>query len=196
MPTFLRTSLLALLLFCLASSAASAQALPGATRFSVDGAAGYTAIHANAGPGVCGCFYMTGASGELAFKNSRRTSFVVNFGRTEQPNVSNIGEDLKLYTLLEGARYTLNTEGRFSPFGEALVGVSHTASNFEVYKSTNAAALLFGGGLDVRLSRRISVRPVEAGWLFTTHLNNVNNFQNQIRLSGGLVFHLHRAEWD
>lgn len=196
MPNTLRTSLIVLLFLCCSSILTSAQALPGASRFSIDAAAGYTAIHANAGPGVCGCFYMTGASGELAFKNSRRTSFVVNFGRTEQPNVSNIGEDLKLYTVLEGARYTLNNDGRFSPFGEALVGVSHTASNFEVYKSTNAPALLFGGGLDVRLGRHFSLRPVEAGWLFTTHLNNVNNFQNQIRLSGGLVFHLRHAAWD
>ncbi len=139
---------------------------------------------------------MNGGNGELALRNSRNTSYVINFGRTSQDNVNNIHQNLILYTLLEGARYTVRRDRAFSPFGEAMVGVSHTASNYEYYKSTNAAALLFGGGVDINVGRRISVRPVEAGWLFTAHKNGQNNFQNQLRMSASIVFHIHRAEWD
>jgi len=183
-------------LFCLVCSGSHAQSLPTATRLSLDFSAGFTAVRANEGPGVCGCFYMTGGSGELAVKNARRTSLVLNFARTEQPNVNNLNQDLILYSALEGARYTLNQHGHFSPFGEALVGVSHTSSNYEYYKSTTAPALLFGGGLDINIGRRFTLRPVEAGWLFTTHRNGQNNFQNQLRMSASLVFHLHHAGWD
>ncbi len=195
MLTLLRTTFV--VLFSLVCLSAHAQSLPTATRLSLDASAGYTSIHANEGPGQCGCFFMNGGSGELAIRNSRRTSYVINFGRTWQNNVNAIDQNLILYTLLEGARYTLGRDERlFAPFGEAMVGVSHTASNFEYYKSTNAAALLFGGGVDINLGHRISVRPVEAGWLFTAHKNGQNNFQNQLRLSASIVFHIHRAAWD
>ena len=183
-------------LSCLVSAGSHAQSLPTATRLSLDFSAGFTAVRANEGPGQCGCFFMTGGSGELAVKNSHRTSLVLNFTRTSQNSINNTNQNLILYNALEGARYTLNQSGRWSPFAEALVGVSHTASNYEYYKSTNAPALLFGGGLDINLGHRISLRPVEGGWLFTTHRNAQNNFQNQLRLSGSIVFHLHRAAWE
>jgi len=181
----------------LACVSAHAQSLPAATRLSLDASAGFTSIRANEGPGVCGCFFMNGGSGELAIRNSRNTSYVINFGRTAQNNINGIDQNLILYTLLEGARYTLGRDERlFAPFGEAMVGISHTASNYAYYKSTNAAALLFGGGVDINLGHRISLRPVEADWLFTAHKNGQNNFQNQLRLSAGIVFHIHRADWD
>jgi hypothetical protein len=192
--TLLRITLA--VLFCLACTGAHAQSLPTATRLSLDVSAGFTSIRANEGPGLCGCFFLNGGSGELAITNSRNTSFLINFARTTQNNINDINQNLILYNLLEGARYTLHRERRIAPFGEVLVGISHTASNYEYYKSTNAPALLFGGGVDINLGHRISVRPVDAGWLFTTHRNAQNNFQNQLRMSASIVFHIHRAAWE
>jgi hypothetical protein len=46
-----------------------------------------------------------------------------------------------------------------------------------------------GGGLDLRLSPRVSLRLVEANYLVTTFDNGVNDHQNIRRLSAGLVVH-------
>ena len=65
-------------------------------------------------------------------------------------------------------------------------------SNYRIDESTTRAAAAVGGGVDLRLSERFSFRPVEAEYLFSTVSNGQNNFQNQLRMSAGLVFHLNR----
>jgi len=53
-----------------------------------------------------------------------------------------------------------------------------------------------GGGFDFRLSRRMSIRPIQADYLLTHfnefdtfQLNTSNSTQNNLRLSTGVVFH-------
>jgi outer membrane immunogenic protein len=172
------------------SSTAHAQAGVTASQLRVDVAGGFTVIHANEGPGVCGCFYMNGGSGEVAVTNSHNISFVTNVGYTSQTNIGNIDRNLALLTVLEGGRYTLDHGGRFNPFGQAMVGIAKTSTNYKIDESAARLALAVGGGLDIRLSNRFSIRPAEVEYLFTTIPNAQNNFQNQLRMTAGIVFHV------
>jgi opacity protein-like surface antigen len=172
------------------SSTAHAQAGVASSQLRVDVAGGFTVIRANEGPAVCGCFYMNGGSGELAITNSHNISFVTNVGYTSQTNIGNIDRNLALLTVLEGGRYTLDHGGRFAPFGQGMVGIAKTSSNYKIDQSDARLALAVGGGLDVRLSNRFSIRPAEVEYLFSTIPNGQNNFQNQLRMTAGIVFHV------
>jgi outer membrane immunogenic protein len=52
-----------------------------------------------------------------------------------------------------------------------------------------AFASLVGGGVDLRATRRFSIRLVEADYLVTTFDNGGNNHQNNFRIGAGVVFH-------
>jgi hypothetical protein len=173
---------------------AQAQALPTAGGLALDVGATYTTIHANEGPGQCGCFYMSGGSAEFSVKNEHNVAFVTSVSGTYQGNINNIQQNLTLLTILEGVRYSRDRGGRFVPFGEAAVGFAHTMSNYVVYKNTNAAAAQVGGGLDIRVSRRFSLRAAQVDYLFTSSPNGQNNFQNEIRYGAGIVFHLNPSK--
>ena len=174
------------------AGSAKAQAAPAATGLRVDVAGGFTVIHANEGPAVCGCFFMNGGSGELAVTNSRNISFVTNVGYTSATNINGNDRNLALLTVLEGGRYSLDRGGRFVPFGQVMIGFAHTSTNYVIDSSAARLALATGGGLDVRISDRFSVRPAEVEYLFTTIPNGQNNFQNQIRMTAGIVFHINK----
>jgi hypothetical protein len=51
--------------------------------------------------------------------------------------------------------------------------------------TANAFAMTFGGGVDVRVTRRFWIRVVQADYV-VTHFGN--SFQNNFGLSGGFVF--------
>jgi hypothetical protein len=60
-------------------------------------------------------------------------------------------------------------------------------SHSQVEASGAAFAGNFGGGLDLRVTHRFSVRLVEANYLLTTFDNGTNNHQNNLRISAGAV---------
>ena len=74
-----------------------------------------------------------------------------------------------------------------------LVGVAHSSGTLVQGQSpaaSNAGAAFaanLGGGLDLRARRRVSFRLVDAAYLVTTFNNAVNNHQNNLRLSAGVV---------
>lgn len=186
----LAASLLIVLTTGVFSTRVHAQALPASGGLNMDLGATYTTIHANEGPGQCGCFYMSGGTLEFAVKNDRNVAFVTSFSGTHADNINAIEQTLTLYTLLEGVRYSVDHGGRFVPFGEAAIGFAHTTSNYVLYKNTSAAAAQVGGGLDLHISRRFAIRAAQVDYLFTSSPNGQNNFQNEIRYGAGIVYHL------
>jgi outer membrane immunogenic protein len=187
-------SFAASLLFVLTLGAipSHAQTAATATQNTFDVAGGFTVIRANEGPGYCGCFFMNGGSAEFSIKNSHNISFVTNFGYTSQTNINNNDRNLALMTVLEGVRYSHDRGGRFIPFGEALIGIAHTSTNYRIDESTTRAAMAAGGGLDLRVTDRFAVRLPEVEYLFSSVPNGQNNFQNQLRMTAGIVFHVNK----
>ncbi len=74
--------------------------------------------------------------------------------------------------------------GKFTPFGEFLVGLAHinTGGTFPGPSNTSFATAL-GGGIDYRLFRPVALR-VEGDYLRTSFFNTT---QNNLRLSTGVV---------
>jgi hypothetical protein len=94
-------------------------------------------------------------------------------------NVSVTGHQ---YEVLFGPRVSVPV-GKFTPFGEFMVGVAHTGSN-GISETNTSWATALGGGLDYRLVRLVAVR-VEGDYVRT---NFFSTSQNDIRISTGIVF--------
>ena len=92
---------------------------------------------------------------------------------------------------------------RFTPFGHALFGVVVSRAKFEVtgplFSHSDSAtatgfAMLFGGGLEDRITDRISVRAtVDYSATFINMPGEMdagsNSLRNHIRVSYGVLFH-------
>jgi peptidoglycan-associated lipoprotein len=50
-----------------------------------------------------------------------------------------------------------------------------------------------GGGMDFKLSKLISIRPIQAEYYLTKFPDGLNNRQNNFRLSSGVVFRFGRT---
>jgi hypothetical protein len=76
-----------------------------------------------------------------------------------------------------------------------LLGGSHASGALAgtVSQASNAFALRAGGGLDVPLNDALTLRAIQADYLFTRFPNQVNNRQNIAQLSAGLVFRFGRS---
>ena len=118
---------------------------------------------------------------------------------TNVRNVSNSGGGLNVSIFTGGIHYRpLIGHGRWKPFGHALVGVAHASGELvqgQYSATSNARAALatsFGGGLDLRVSQRFSLRLIEADYLLTTFINSTNDRQTSLHLSAGIVLRFGR----
>jgi opacity protein-like surface antigen len=92
--------------------------------------------------------------------------------------------DVRIHRIAFGPRFTLR-EGRIEPFVEALVGVSRLhAGSGGPGLSRNTLAVLAGGGTDVRITRRWSLR-LQYDYVRQRFFNEQPHGG---RLSAGLVF--------
>ena len=75
--------------------------------------------------------------------------------------------------------------GKFTPFGEVLVGVAHIHTGGSLASPANTSlASAYGGGIDYKIIRPIAVR-LEGDYLRTSFYSAT---QNNFRLSTGVVF--------
>jgi outer membrane immunogenic protein len=155
----------------------------------------YSYVRSNAPPGYCTCFNFNGGSATFAWPVGNHGFELAGDITVDHANsITNNGYSLTLSSYTVGARYQLKPrQSSIHPFGQALVGVAHSSGTLVGGSATANAGAAFaanlGGGLDLRAAMRVSVRLIEADYLLTTFDNGVNNHQNNLRLSGGLVIH-------
>lgn len=98
------------------------------------------------------------------------------------------------YYVLGGVQFNARSESRLTPFVRAMVGASlfrgFTSSrtlsgNVFTFDDATSLALAFGGGLDVRLNERVSLRVIQAD--YTPTFFGAGR-QDNVRLSFGVVF--------
>jgi len=124
-------------------------------------AADYSYLRSNAPPGGCGCFNLNGGS--------------VTFAWRLKPSFALVGDS------------------SLHPYGQVLVGVAHSSGALvdgdspAVSNAGAAFAAKVGGGLDLKVSRRFTLRLIEADYLATTFDNGTNNHQNNLQVSAGIV---------
>ena len=153
----------------------------------------YSADRTNGVVGGCGCFWIGGGMAEASTYLGRGLSVVAELAGEHANNINSAGGSLSLVSYVFGPRYTLVTRNRFAPFAQLLAGGVHGFDGMfpgeGVYISNpNALAFAAGGGFNVRVSHRFALRAVQADYFQTRLPNGANNRQNQLRISGGVVF--------
>jgi hypothetical protein len=98
------------------------------------------------------------------------------------------------YNLLGGLQFKARNQTRVTPFAHALFGgglfrgfsaILSPASNTYFFDDARSFAMVFGGGLDIRASKRITIRALQADYNPTFF---GQGRQNNFRLSFGVVF--------
>ncbi|HEY0306767.1 MAG TPA: hypothetical protein VGB94_01260 [Acidobacteriaceae bacterium] len=153
---------------------------------------------------------LNGGSASLAFNLNRYFGLVADFGgyADNELELTGTGANQPLvvdasgtaYTYLFGPRLSFRNSSRFTLFAQALFGGVHassvtvsncTGSACIPLPSQNSFAMTGGGGLDIGMTRHISLRPVQAEYMMTRFgdvVSGASASQNDLRLSAGLVF--------
>jgi outer membrane immunogenic protein len=154
--------------------------------------AGYTGLRSNEPPGACGCFWLKGGSASVTYNLNSWVGLTGDFGAGHSGNVNATGLDLTVTSYLFGPRVSYRKHGKFTPFAQFLLGGVHQSGglNDAVGGSANEFALSLGGGLDVKVFHHIAIRPFQMEYSHTGFTNSVNDRQNNLRFSAGVVFGL------
>ncbi len=159
-------------------------------------ALGYSYLYSNAPPGGCGCFSLNGGNATFAWMvKPAHFALVGDVAVAHAGNIDSNGDSRTLSTFTVGGRYLPRPRrSALQPFGQILVGVAHASRSLvqggiaDTGNPSAAFAANVGGGIDLRAAHHFSIRLVEANYLVTTFDNGVNDRQNILRISAGIVF--------
>jgi hypothetical protein len=138
---------LAVVILTMACSA-SAQQAP-----KVEVSAGYSFLRL----GGTGGMNQNGGSVSIAGNVNRWFGIVGDFGGYHS---SPFGASLNTYTFLVGPRFSLRRNDRVTPFVQVLVGGAHLAAGAGSFSaSVTPFVMSAGGGIDLRISQHVALRP-------------------------------------
>jgi outer membrane immunogenic protein len=196
MPGIRRMALLGLAInLCTPAVLAQTKEDASSPQHQVQVAFNYSYMRANAAPGQCGCFNMSGGSGEFAVQAWRRFSVVADLTGEFAGNSNIPGQSLALVFVTAGPRFTyyIHRFPHYAPFAQGLVGVVHgfdapfPNNSGSTTGAANALAAFVGGGLNISINRYLAVRPIQADYGLSQLPNSVNAHQNLFRYSAGIV---------
>jgi opacity protein-like surface antigen len=113
---------------------------------------------------------------------------------THSTGVGTFSSQRDQYFMLGGLQLRAGNEKRLQPFAQALLGISlfrgftadiGPSGNVYTYDDAASFAMALGGGLDVRVSKRINVRVIQADYTPTFF---GSGRQDNFRISAGIVF--------
>lgn len=114
---------------------------------------------------VIGYTYLRGndVNGNLNGFNFSYTRYLnEKFGFTSELGV-NLDANVKTVTYLFGPQLAVNREGRVSPFGHVLIGGG--VLHFDGRGDNNGFAAALGGGVDIKLTEKVSLRAIQIDYL-------------------------------
>jgi len=171
---------------------------------------GYDYVRFNSATNVP-AFSANGGEGQFIFKFNNTIGAVADLGAVHNNNLNGIHADTTIANFLFGPRLTLGHRSRFRPYFQVLWGGVYGTSSVQILgtlvngvtpelpitarvgTSQTAFAMTAGGGLDIRLSKHISFRPIALDY-YLTRLQNLrtlgDNNQNNLRYSAGFTFWL------
>jgi len=141
-------------------------------------------------------FLMQGGSAEVEAQIYKGLGGVGSFTGVHSSN-SGQGVPVNLFVAAFGPRYTVHKgHGKHSLqfYGQLLAGEADGFSGLYpmpggAVTSANSLAIQTGGGVDVRFSRHLSIRVLQADWLRTYLPDSRQNIENTFRMGVGVVFH-------
>lgn len=145
-------------------------------------------------------FGLNGGRADMLVPLSQHLGLVAEFSGVHTGSVPGTGTGLTLLTYMAGPRMTMpmhrgRETARIAPFTQVLFGGAHGSeglfpSGSVMHNSGNSFAMTAGGGLQVGVCRRISLRVVQAEYLYTHLPNLFDNYQNSYRIGTGVVLQL------
>jgi outer membrane immunogenic protein len=153
--------------------------------------AGYSYVRERPSSGTANDFSLNGGSASFAYNFNNWLSGVGDVGAYHNGNILGTKTDGTLTTYLFGPRVSYRHFGKVTPFGEVLFGGAHAAANLLQGDSRNAFAMTVGAGVDYRVNKRLSIRPLKVDYLLTrfSEPGIGTRSQNNVRASAGVVFH-------
>lgn len=150
---------------------------------------------ANSPPGSCGCFQLIGGGMDIALPLHRSLSAAVDVAGQHAGSVPGTVRGLSTITLLGGPRYRVVTFGRNAVFAQALFGaVRGFDADFRrgsnAVDTATALAFAVGGGYELALPKRLTLRVAQLDYIQTNLPNGTNNRQQNVRFGAGVVFRL------
>ena len=136
-------------------------------------------------------FNGNGGGGQLEYNANHWLGVVGDlsgYGATATTNGALVGG---AFTYLAGPRVNFR-HGRVTPFAQTLFGGIRTTDGIGRSGPENNLAMTAGGGIDFKVSRHVSLRPVQAEYFMTKLPDSLNNRQDNLRLGAGVVFRLGR----
>jgi len=157
---------------------------PGSQGANFNGGSGQVTVNVNDWFGVAADFggYHTNSTLTSYFPG-RPTSSTT----TASFATATINTDIVSYMF--GPKIAYSRGGKFRPFGEILFGGARIGKSPYLFgRSYNAFSMAVGGGLDYVLSEPVALRLGEVDYLMTTFRDFVNDRQDNLRVSAGIVF--------
>jgi hypothetical protein len=191
--SIMNNSLAFVLLVAALGSAQSVKA-QDAPKMELYGGYDYVRFHINSdvnGQPPSQTFNANGGSGEITYNLSNWLGVLgdaAGYWATSTAGPPKAGAAIPY---LFGPRASLRRHA-VTPFAQVLAGGVVTSSGIETIGWQNHFAMAAGGGIDIRASRYLSLRPVEAEYFMTKIPDGLNNRQNNFRFSAGLSLLLGR----
>jgi outer membrane immunogenic protein len=181
-------------LLALFAAAPPVTAQEQAPKLEVYGGYSYARFNVNAsavGGTASETFNGNGGGGQLEYNANHWLGVVGDlggYGATATTNGALVGG---AFTYLAGPRVNFR-HGKVTPFAQTLFGGIRTTDGIGRSGPENNLAMTAGGGVDFKVSRHVSVRPVQAEYLMTKLPDSLNNRQDNLRVGAGVVFRLGR----
>jgi opacity protein-like surface antigen len=170
---------------------------------------GYTFTRFNSATNVP-AFSANGGSGQFVYNFKNWLGGVADFGAVHNGNIHNVQLDSTAATFLFGPRVAFRRWSRFTPYVQTLFGGVYGTTSVAVPTDVlldetsipagthiraaaqqTAFAMTAGGGVDIKVSKHVSVRPIQLEYLMTRlkHFRtDDDNTQNNLRYSAGVNF--------
>lgn len=102
------------------------------------------------------------------------------------------GFNVNTQQFMYGPVFACRKASSITPFGQVLLGAIRGSQEFVgISQSATRFAAAFGGGVDVKLSKKASIRMIQADYLVSRFMGTN---QNNIRLSAGIVLTFGKAK--
>jgi Outer membrane protein beta-barrel domain len=125
-----------------------------------------------------------GGSGYFEYNLNRTVGLVADFGGYANTRLNN-----RVLTYMFGPRFNWR-RSRLTPYAQFLFGGAYAWSGPTYTTTQNAFATAAGGGVDYRLTNRLSLKPIQVEYVMT-QLDSAKGFgshQNDVRYSAGVSF--------
>jgi hypothetical protein len=160
-------------------------------------------VSMNGGGGAAVLYFagFLGIKGEFEAYGGQNINYDFPVGSVRCPLGCSGSAHANLFTVNVGPTVKIRIK-RLQPFVEGLIGATRTDFYKNIVRNcvnciisatpgTYALDILVGGGIDLKVTHHLAIRPIEADYFLTRFINNFttgHNNQNNFRYQAGLLF--------